>query len=69
MIILDFQRQCQNWFQKPVQERVPGGLPGMRSWRSSRNAIFEKLKTVCSLMKWGKQNFKTLFLLKGDGVK
>ena len=30
-------KECR--FPKPVQERVPGGLPGARSWMSSRNAF------------------------------
>ena len=33
IVIPNIQGHRQRRFQKPVQEHVPGGLPGTRSWR------------------------------------
>ena len=38
------QWQCQSRVQKLFQERVPGGLPGTRSWRSPRNAFLQVIQ-------------------------
>ena len=55
----------QRRFPKPFQECVPGGLPGARSWRSSRNALlgylqeqdFCKMKNCLKPHEWTRIQF------------
>ena len=44
-VIPDIQGQCQRRVQKPVQERVPGGLPRTHSWRERLPGMFPGTQT------------------------